>query len=135
MLAGLIVWGVGLALLPSAHPVAALTVLGLFRGLPVGVIMALPAEVLHPASRAIGTGLFYTGLDIGHAGLPPLAGWLQNAFGRCRRIALFRRRAGGPAAGRCLPSAAGPRRATRASSAWLRHGRGATPAHACLGST
>jgi predicted MFS family arabinose efflux permease len=81
MLAGVIVWGACLLLLPSADPVTSLIVLGLFQGLPVGVIMSLPAEVLHPASRGTGMGLFYTCLYIGHAGLPPVAGWLQDLSG------------------------------------------------------
>jgi hypothetical protein len=43
--------------------------------------MALPAQVLRPENRAIGMGLFYTWLYLGHAGLPPLAGWVQDATG------------------------------------------------------
>jgi fucose permease len=81
MLTGVIVWGVCLLLLPSANPVAVLIVLGLFMGLPIGVIMSLPAQVLHPASRGIGMGVFYTWLYVGHAGLPPIAGRLQDLSG------------------------------------------------------
>jgi MFS family permease len=81
MLAGMIVWGICLLLLPSADPVAVLIVLPLFQGLPVGVIMSLPAEVLHPASRGTGMGVFFTWLYIGHAGLPPIGGWLQDLSG------------------------------------------------------
>lgn len=81
LLAGVIVWGLCLLLLPAADPVAVLIVLGLFQGLPVGVIMSLPAEVLRPASRATGMGVFFTWLYIGHASLPPVAGWLQDLSG------------------------------------------------------
>jgi hypothetical protein len=80
MLAGVIVWGVCL-LLPSADPVIVLVVLGLIQGLPLGVIMSLPGEVLHPASCGTGMGLFFTWLYLGHASLPPTAGWLQDVSG------------------------------------------------------
>jgi len=81
MLAGVIVWGVCLLLLPSISPTTVLFVIGLFLGLPVGVIVSMPAGVLRPASRAIGMGLFFTWLYIGHAVLPPVAGWLQDLSG------------------------------------------------------
>lgn len=81
LLAGVIVWGLCLLLLPAAHPAAILIVLGLFQGLPVGVIMSLPAEVLHPTSRGTGMGVFFTWLYIGHASLPPVAGWIQDLSG------------------------------------------------------
>jgi MFS family permease len=81
MLTGVIVWGACLLLLPSASPTAALVVAGLFLGLPVGIIVSMPAGVLQPASRAIGMGLFFTWLYIGHAVLPPIAGWLQDVSG------------------------------------------------------
>jgi branched-subunit amino acid permease len=54
---------------------------GLISGLPVGVIMALPSLALRPEQRAIGMGLFYLWLYIGHSLLPPLAGWLQDRAG------------------------------------------------------
>lgn len=57
---------------------AALVAAGLIMGLPVGVIMSLPAQALRPENRAIGMGLFYVWLYIGHGGLPPLAGWVQD---------------------------------------------------------
>jgi hypothetical protein len=34
--------------------------LGLVCGLPAGPVLSLPARVLQPATRAIGTGVFYT---------------------------------------------------------------------------
>jgi cyanate permease len=60
---------------------AALVGAGLIMGLPVGVIMSLPSQVLRPQSRALGMGLFYTWLYIGHGLLPPLAGWLRDRSG------------------------------------------------------
>jgi MFS family permease len=81
LLTGTVDWGVGLLLLPLAAPAPVLLFIGLVQGLPVGVIMALPAEALRPANRATGMGLFYTGLYVGHAALPPVAGWLLDRTG------------------------------------------------------
>ena len=82
LLTGTLGWGVGLLLLPAvAAPVPVLLAIGLLLGLPVGVVMALPAEALRPESRATGMGLFYTGLYVGHAALPPVAGWLLDLTG------------------------------------------------------
>jgi MFS family permease len=82
LLTGTLGWGVGLLLLPLVPaPVSVLLAIGLLLGLPVGVVMALPAEALRPESRATGMGLFYTGLYIGHAALPPVAGWLLDLSG------------------------------------------------------
>jgi predicted MFS family arabinose efflux permease len=80
MLVGLVGSGMAMLLLPFMAPALPLIVAGLLLGLPVGVIMALPAQVLQPESRATGMGLFYTGLYVGHAGLPPIAGALQDFF-------------------------------------------------------
>jgi fucose permease len=50
-------------------------------GLPIGVIMSMPSQALRPESRAVGMGLFYTWLYIGHGLMPPAAGWLQDLTG------------------------------------------------------
>lgn len=71
----------GLILMAWLPPVPLLIAIGLVLGLPVGVIMSLPAAVLRPGSRSVGMGVFYTGLYLGHAGLPPVAGWLRDASG------------------------------------------------------
>lgn len=68
------------ALLPGAEAVA-LVAAGLLMGLPVGVVMSLPAQALRPENRAVGLGLFYVWLYVGHGGLPPLAGWLGDRSG------------------------------------------------------
>ncbi len=81
MTASLLLWGACLIALPWTHPEAVLVAQGLLQGLPAGLMMALPATALRPQSRAIGMGLFYTGLYLGHAGLPPVAGWLQDLSG------------------------------------------------------
>ena len=59
MLIGIGSWGIGMLLLPTVDPLI-LVAIGILQGLPVGVIMSLPAEVLRPESRAVGMGLFYT---------------------------------------------------------------------------
>lgn len=75
-------WALCLVLLAvGAPPAPMLLAAGLLMGLPIGVIMALPAQVLRPEQRAIGMGLFYVWLYIGHGGLPPLAGWVQDRSG------------------------------------------------------
>ncbi len=74
-------WFMALLLVPAVDPVLPLLACGLFMGLPVGVIMAMPASVLRPESRGIGMGIFYVFLYIGHAALPPIAGAIQDAVG------------------------------------------------------
>lgn len=80
MLLGIGACALCLLALPWAPPIPVLVASGLLQGLPIGVIMALPASALRPASRSIGMGVFYTWLYAGHAGLPPLAGWLQDLW-------------------------------------------------------
>jgi cyanate permease len=81
MLAGCLVWAACLVALGAGLGTVTLLTAGLAMGLPVGVIMALPAQALRPENRAIGMGLFYTWLYVGHAGLPPAAGWVKDATG------------------------------------------------------
>lgn len=81
MAAGCLGWAAALLALGAGLGTAGLLAAGLAMGLPVGVIMALPARALRPENRAVGMGLFYTWLYVGHAGLPPLAGWVQDATG------------------------------------------------------
>jgi predicted MFS family arabinose efflux permease len=78
MLASSTVWALCLLALPSVRPVEPLLVIGLVQGLPVGIILALPVTVLRPEARAIGMGLFFTWLYVGHTALPPIAGKLQD---------------------------------------------------------
>ncbi|CAB1071699.1 hypothetical protein D1AOALGA4SA_1325 [Olavius algarvensis Delta 1 endosymbiont] len=52
--------GLGMCLLPYwQNPLVLFIWLGLIMGPPVGIMMALPAEVLQPENRAAGMGLFY----------------------------------------------------------------------------
>ena len=81
MVIGIGGWGIALLLVPVVDPVLPLLASGLVLGFAVGVVMALPAEVLRPESRAVGMGVFFSFMYIGQAGLPPLAGAIQDAVG------------------------------------------------------
>jgi predicted MFS family arabinose efflux permease len=83
MATGAVVWSGCLAVIAQGGGLSATALLlaGLTMGLPVGVIMSLPATALRPESRALGMGLFYTWLYIGHGLIPPIAGRLQDATG------------------------------------------------------
>ncbi len=83
MVFGSLGWAACLMLLALgvAPPALWMVLGGLVMGLPIGVIMSLPAQVLRPESRALGMGLFYLWLYIGHGGVPPLAGTLQDFSG------------------------------------------------------
>jgi hypothetical protein len=48
--------------------------MGIIGGIPAGSIMAMPAAVLRPQSRAVGMGLFWTIYYGIYAFLPPFAG-------------------------------------------------------------
>jgi MFS family permease len=79
---GLLAFTGGLVMLPYAPPWPTLIAVGLLAGLPAGTLAAAPTAVLRPESRGAGMGLFYTGYYLGMALLPPVAGWLQDLFGR-----------------------------------------------------
>jgi hypothetical protein len=83
MAAGTLGWAACLAVLALASGLEAPALLaaGLLMGLPVGVVMSLPARVLRPENRAVGMGLFYVWLYVGHGGLPPLAGLVGDLAG------------------------------------------------------
>jgi predicted MFS family arabinose efflux permease len=81
LVASSVVCGACLLVVPSIDPALPLLATGLLLGVPVGIITALPAEVLRPGSRGAGLGLFFTCLYVGFAGLPPIAGWLQDLSG------------------------------------------------------
>ena len=81
MTGSIVGWCAALLLVPAIDPTLPLLACGAFMGLPVGIIMAMPSQVLRPASRGIGMGIFYVFLYIGHAALPPIAGAIQDAVG------------------------------------------------------
>jgi MFS family permease len=84
IVSGCVVSAMLMILLARSDAVIAVTVaLGLVCGLPAGSIMSLPARVLHPATRAIGMGLFFTvyyaGLMLGPAIAGACAKWAGSA--------------------------------------------------------
>jgi hypothetical protein len=81
MLTSFLGWGACLMLLPAMPTGWVLLPAGLLIGLPVGVIVALPSEVLRPDSRATGLGLFQTVNFACFALLPALAGRASDAAG------------------------------------------------------
>ncbi len=58
-----------------------LLLLGAMMGTPVALMMAMPAQVLAPESRAIGMGLFYLVFNANVAVLPTVAGWSRDMTG------------------------------------------------------
>jgi len=57
---GCILFGSVMVLLPYDSAIPIILSLGIIGGIPAGSIIALPAKVLRPESRAVGMGLFYT---------------------------------------------------------------------------
>ncbi len=71
--------GIGMFLLPYwPYPMALCIWLGFVFGTPAGIIMALPAEILHPENRAAGMGLFYSFYYGGMMALTSLAGFSRD---------------------------------------------------------
>ena len=71
--------GTGMCLLPYwPYSIALFIWLGFIFGPPAGIIMALPAEVLHPENRAVGMGLFYSCYYGGMMALTSLAGFSRD---------------------------------------------------------
>lgn len=54
---------------------------GLTLGLPIGLILALPGQIVQASQRSMALGIFYLWLYAGHGMLPPLAGWAQDRWG------------------------------------------------------
>ncbi len=82
MLVGILVWGIGLVLLPLVpSPWWLIVIMGIFGGAPAGAIVSLPSEILKPENRGPGLGLFITWYYAAMAVFPPVAGWLQDISG------------------------------------------------------
>lgn len=78
---GIVVWGVCALLVPVLDgPLWLFVIMGLIGSAPAGAIMALPAEVVAPAHRAVALGLFMTVWYAGNTAAPPVAGWLGEVF-------------------------------------------------------
>jgi predicted MFS family arabinose efflux permease len=71
-----------IALLPlGLYPALLFIVLGLLFGVPGGLVMKLPADVLAPENRAAGMGVYFACYYAGMAALTPVAGLLRDATG------------------------------------------------------
>ena len=82
LIVGILGFAAGLlAVRAGLSPVLAFCLAGLFAGLPGGPIMALPAAILTPATRAYGMGLFYTLYYLLTLIGPSLAGWVAEQAG------------------------------------------------------
>jgi predicted MFS family arabinose efflux permease len=90
MAGGFMVTALAGVLLPVTGSPAGLFVLtALAAGLPAGLIMALPAKLLRPQSRAAGMGVYFTCYYAGLAFLPALAGMLRDMTGSSIAPILF----------------------------------------------
>jgi MFS family permease len=78
-----------IAMVPIMDPVELWVVLAAILGFTVGMVMALPGEVLSPESRATGLGLYYTMYYIGTGILPAIAGWIQDTTGSAAFVIWF----------------------------------------------
>jgi predicted MFS family arabinose efflux permease len=79
MTGGFMITALVAVLLPVTDSPGGLFVLmALAAGLPAGLIMALPAKLLRPQSRAAGMGVYFTCYYAGLAFLPALAGMLRD---------------------------------------------------------
>ncbi len=91
----LLFWGgclaaaAAIAMVPVMDPVELWVVLAAILGFTVGMVMALPGEVLSPESRATGLGLYYTMYYIGTGVLPAIAGWIQDTTGSAASVIWF----------------------------------------------
>lgn len=90
MAGGFLVAAVAAAALPFTNsPAIVLGVVALAIGVPAGLIMALPAQVLRLESRAGGMGVFFTCYYVAMAVLPGAAGLARDLSGSAAAPALF----------------------------------------------
>jgi predicted MFS family arabinose efflux permease len=90
MAAGFAAAAAAAATLPLAgNPVPLFIIIALAAGLPAGLIMTLPVQVLRPTNRAAGMGVYFTCYYAGMAVLPAIAGSLRDRFGIATAPVLF----------------------------------------------
>jgi len=90
MIGGFLVAAAAASVLPFMNaPLTAFGVLAVGIGVPAGLIMALPAQVLRPESRAGGMGVFFTCYYVAMAILPGAAGLARDLSGSAAAPALF----------------------------------------------
>ena len=87
---GLSAVAIAAAAMPSVHnPVAVFVVIAIAVGIPAGLIMALPAQVLRPQNRAAGMGVYFAWYYAAMAFLPAMAGAARDVSGDADATALF----------------------------------------------
>ena len=90
MIAGFAITAAALIVLPFTDmPLAAFAVVALAVGVPAGLIMALPAQVLRAESRGSGMGVFFTCYFVAMAVLPGAAGFMRDISGSPATPPLF----------------------------------------------
>jgi MFS family permease len=86
----LVLMGIAIALVGLVgDSIWAIAWAGVIIGMPAGAIMALPAQVLAPQSRAAGMGVFYTWYYLAMAFFPAIAGLLRDLSGDPRMPLFF----------------------------------------------
>lgn len=81
LIGGLLLVVAEIALAVAPMPLLAALAFGLFGGIPAAIIASLPGQVLQPASRSAGVGIFYIWFFAGGALLPPLGGLARDLTG------------------------------------------------------
>lgn len=90
MAAAFAIVAAALIVLPFASALAIpFTIVALVIGVPAGLIMALPAQVLRPEARAGGMGVYFTCYFAAMAVLPGAAGLMRDISGSPAAPALF----------------------------------------------
>jgi predicted MFS family arabinose efflux permease len=90
MAGGFLAAALSASVLPfTSAPTVALAVVAFAIGVPAGLIMALPAQVLRPESRAGGMGVYFTCYYVAMALLPGAAGLARDLSGSAAAPALF----------------------------------------------
>lgn len=70
--------GAAVAMALSSQTIVSLVILAAIFGLPAGLLLALPGELLPAESRAGGMGMFYLSFYVSMTGLPAVAGMIRN---------------------------------------------------------
>jgi predicted MFS family arabinose efflux permease len=90
MMSGFIVVALATAMLPFVDsPVVLFALIALLIGLPPGIIMALPTQVLRRESLAPGMGVFYAWYYAAMGLLPGMAGWARDLTNDAAAPVLF----------------------------------------------
>jgi MFS family permease len=74
----ILVSGAAIAMALSSQPIVALVILAVIFGLPAGLLLALPGDLLSAEGRAGGMGMFYLSFYVAMTSLPAVAGLIRN---------------------------------------------------------